>query len=66
MKALTNEQLEAKIAQRKKVLAEFEERFKKQKKRQEDKENKETVSLVRSHFQSLDVFKAFLERKETL
>ena len=60
MRKETNAQLEAKIAQRKKSLAELEERLQKQIKRQEEKENKEIVSLVRSRFGSLDAFKEYL------
>ena len=60
MRKETNAQLEAKIAQRKKSLAELEERLQKQIKRQEEKENKEIVSLVRSRFGTLEAFKEYL------
>jgi len=60
MRKATNEQLEAQIAQRKKSLAELEERLKKQKKRQEEKENKEIVELVRNRFKTLEAFKEYL------
>ncbi|MBO6240193.1 MAG: hypothetical protein J6O61_05040 [Butyrivibrio sp.] len=60
MRKETNEQLEAKIAQRKKSLAELEERLQKQIKRQEEKENKEIISLVRGRFKTLDAFKEYL------
>lgn len=60
MRKETNEQLEAKIAQRKKSLAELEERLQKQIKRQEEKENKEIISLVRGRFKTLEAFKEYL------
>lgn len=60
MRKATNEELERQIAQRKKSLAELEERLKKQKARQEAKEDKEIVSLVRGRFKTLDAFKEYL------
>lgn len=60
MKAMTNEQLEALIAKKEKALAETKARLEKQQKRQEEKENQEIVSLVRSRFKTLDAFKDYL------
>ncbi len=60
MKAMTNEELERLIAKKEKALAEAKERLQKQKARQEAKEDKEIVSLVRGRFKTLDAFKEYL------
>ncbi len=60
MRKATNEELERQIAQRKKSLAELEERLKKQIARQTAKEDAEIVALVRSRFKTLDAFKEYL------
>lgn len=56
MRKETNEQLEAKIAQRKKSLKELEDRLQKQKARQEAKEDKEIVAIVRRWHKEVSAF----------